>query len=348
MIDALIAAGIAYVIIIALRSRLKPGFTKLELAKDSDEADRVMRKWKAAGTTGWAVATLLIDVLLFIPCYCWLAFTVTVGIVGATGAKGLENTIWIAFGLTILAAIGNIVQDALQFVTVITGKARAVFISRPLAWVKLGVLVTWVVIIILWSMRWTRVHQQQVAADPLVVLAALITATLIVAAVFANYATTLSRNKPSLLAFLLAPNRIAAKDVLERWGTSGRRTASIALLLDALLALLYGLTVATLCATVADRIDNLTLADLARYAEKGIILAAALHLAQNLGALIAVRRKVAGWWIDTMRRLGWARLMILGLVACFFIVLLIRAEWKGMVYLTMRLKEFIAEAMREA
>ncbi|HEX7192966.1 MAG TPA: hypothetical protein VF381_15460, partial [Thermoanaerobaculia bacterium] len=134
-----------------------------------------------------------------------------------------------------------------------------------------------------------------------------------------------SETHPPVLSLLLAPDRLMAKGVLERWGVKGRRCAERTLFLESVLALLYGLTLPTICREV-----HVTAPGLQKTAEIMAwvaIIAASCHIAQNIGALIAVNRGDIGWWLGWMRRVGKVRIALASAVALYFVALLLRLEW---------------------
>jgi hypothetical protein len=327
-IPPVLLSALKYVVIVAvvfivgrlIRSTLKPRFGRLEFATSKVEATRTIGEWVDGFMLWRAYAAIIADFPL-IATYVWAAW----GLMRLSYDQAETlHTVWLHIGffaLTVVAAMANVVENVtLLYALFVQRGTMFLWVTLVTAWTKYSLLsLTLVYVIFNFEAYLLSKVESQVPA--------LVALTLFAALLFARRATQLSRQKPPLLMLQLAPDRVAAKDLLERWGQSGRTLASAALWHDSLFAVLYGLTLAAICKGVT--IDGAPrLQTWARNFAWVILIGAACHIAQNIGALVAIRMRTIGWWVTPMRFFGRLRLIILSAGAVFFVALLIRFEYK--------------------
>lgn len=330
----LLATAVVYFTIGRVIRPLVPPFVAFELASTPAHAKRARMAWQDAKQTRRAYLAMVLEILL-IPLYVITA-SLLASLVADNGhlVVGLLNSMVAA--AVAFVGLAHFAENAgLAFTLAIGVRPLVVFVTRVLGKFKYTIMALTVVWVIFETEAYLYVSlRRQQGVNTLVLL---IAATLLVGFLAARQLTMLSRERPSLLTLQFAPSRLAAKDVLERWGRKGRKAAERALLLESLLALLYGLMVATLCERV--EIAERRFGSMAVYLAWVILTAAACHLAQNLGAYVALRRQAMGWWVGTMRRIGRIRLLLLGAVAAYFICLLISIEYGAILSAGDRIKQ---------
>jgi hypothetical protein len=312
---------IVYLIVNRILRPLTPALVNLEFATVPKQANAIREQWQDGHQIGFAVAAILMQNLLLIPLYSLTA--VLLAYVFKPEGRVMEFLNWTLVLLVILVAAAHFLENAALLVTLIfRARDTVVFGTRKLAWFKYTVAALAMLYATFRGEAYLYVllgHR-----EPFIV-AVLVVMTVAAGFVTARQLTLLSRDYPPLLALQLAPSRLAAKDILERWGHQGRARAGRALLLQTLFAVLCGLTLATFCARV--HLHATVLDKIAQSFGWAVLAAAACHVAQNVGAFVAVRRRDMGWWVDSMRALGRARLVLLGVTALYFIALLIGWEW---------------------
>jgi|SRR5688572_2255174 len=318
----LLATAVLYFVISRVIRPLAPPFVALELASTPTHAKRVRMAWQDAGQIWRAYTAILLETLL-IPFYFFATLHVARAFMNEDHQVVLNMNVIVVIAM-LVAAVMHLAENIGLVVTLMIGaRAPVVWLTRILGRIKYTIIaltVVWVIFQIVFSIYMWLGKPHRVNT-----LAWLIAATVVVGLLVMRRLTMLSRNYPPLFALQFAPSRLAAKDVLERWGQRGRKSAERALLLESLLAVLYGLTLATICQR--HRVDQQLLNRTAEYLGWVMLAAASCHIAQNVGAYVALRREAMGWWVGTMQRLGRLRLFLLGVVATYFVSLLIRAEW---------------------
>ena len=315
------ATVVAYAVGRVFLRPLSPPFVALELAASQNHAKRVCALWQEKNYNRRALGGLAVGLFALIPLYTVTAFLLIEPYIDKkmVAVKILGYILLIA---VVFAAIAHAVENVLLAVTLITRpRATVVFATRMLAWFKYMVLALSVLYALLRgeSSLYARIGSQGSTG-----LAVLVALTVAVAFHAAQRMTTLSRDHPPLLALQLAPSRLAAKAVMEHWGKKGRRAAEKALLFQSIFAVLYGVALAAIFEAVNLRwTPPVRIAD---YFPAAMLAAAACHLAQNVGAYIALFRREMGWWVGSMRVLGRLRIALLAVAALYLGVLLIRAE----------------------
>lgn len=341
LFKVLVLLGITLLVYLFVRQigrPLRPSFATLEFAATPVSAKRALLTWEEAGTKSRALWMIGFESFLLIPLYVITAFTLADA---AETAKipGGSGDVWV-LAAVFLAALLNYAENVCLTLTLMS-KAREslVFVTRWLAWSKSTILALTVVYTFIRVEMYldARLGQQGWQYT----LPVLVVATLIMAFVVGRRLTALSASYPPLLALQLAPSRLAAKDVLERWGDKGRKFAQRTLLLQAAFAILYGLTLAGMCDLVNVKVPLLQ--NLAGYLSWFMLIAGGCHVGQNLGAYMALRLRGMGWWVDVMRRLGWARMTIHSLAGGYFVVLLLRREWHVVKWIGVRIAEVAPE-----
>lgn len=318
----LLATAVFYFIISRVIKPLEPPFVAFELASTPTHAKRARMAWQDAGQMRRAYTAIFLETL-FIPLY----FNATLHV--ARAFMNEDNPVVLRLNIAVVLAIGlagllHLAANIGMVVTLAIGaKASVVLMTRILGRIKYTIMALTVVAVIFEAVAGLYVWMGR--QHNAYTLPGLIAATILVGLVVAHRLTRLSRNRPPLFALQFAPSRLAAKDVLERWGERGRKSAERALLLESVLAVLYGLTLATICQR--HRVDEPLLHRAAEYLAWVMLTAASCHIAQNIGAYVALRRGAMGWWVGTMRRLGRVRLLLLAAVATYFICIVVRAEW---------------------
>lgn len=328
------ATALVYLILSRVIRPLVPPFVAFELASTPTHAKRVRMAWQDEKHIGRAFLAVGLETVL-IPLYVTTAWKLAVAVMDG------DHPVVRALNFTVVVAVwfvgfAHFAENIGLVVTLVIGARNlVVFVTRVLGWIKYTIMALTVV----WMIFEAEVYLYVWLGKERAVntLAWLIAATAVIGFLVARQLTMLSREHPSLLALQFAPSRLAAKDILERWGRKGRKTAERALLLESGLAVLYGVTLAALCERV--RIGGPFLSRAAVYLAWVMLTAAACHLAQNVGAYVALRRHAMGWWAGTMRRLGHIRLLLLGLVITYFICLLIRLEWYALVWAGDKIKQ---------
>lgn len=320
--------GVMYLIIGWLRKPLRPAFIALELASTEKNVTNVLIQWKQNDVQR-AMGTVVIDMIVV---FLYLVAG-EVLLFALLPEKSPSGIVWthgaIMFGVAFIAA-ANWAEDVLLLITLMRTKpgGRA-FATRVLGWFKFTMLAVGVLYLIFRGELYLfDMLDGIVRPGHWKTISWLSAATLLLAFLVARRLTTFSQQYPPLLSLQLASDRLNAKGILERWGKRGRRQAGITLALQSALALLYGVTLATLCRKVG--VDEPALQTAGRGAAWLMIIAASCHFAQNLGAFIAVQRGQIDWWVDAMRRLGKARILLLGLVGLYGVALLIWVEWRAL------------------
>lgn len=328
--------AVFYLVIIQARRPLQPPFVAMELASSAGHAKRARQEWADAKRIRGAVWTIFFDGILVVPLYLGVAWRLAWSAIDPKDELTLGLNL-IVYGFFVVAAVANWLEDFGLLLTLWreTPSAAVVLVTRLLARAKYTIFALTVVYVMFRVVVYLFGHLRTLVGNhPRSTLGWLVAATAILAFLVARRVTRLSRSHPPLLALQLASDRLSAMAVLERWGAKGRRGAQATLILESLLAVLFGLTLATIC----ERMGVLEgwLKPEAGYLPfiKGLatsmawltLIAAACHLAQNIGALVAVRSNGMGWWVGPQRRVGKLRLLLLGIVALYFVVILISVE----------------------
>jgi hypothetical protein len=336
---------VIYLIIARLRKALRPPFIALELASSEKHATNVLMQWKPNGVQR-AMATVFIDIVVVLV-YLAAGELLLFALQPENSPSGIVWTHGVMMIGVALIAVANGVENILLLITLIRTKpgGRA-FATRVLGWFKF----TMVAVGVLYLIFRGEVHLFEKLDgivrsgdwEPIWWLSA---AILLLAFVVTRRLAVFSQQYPPLLSLQLASDRLNAKGILERWGKRGRRQAGITLVLQSALALLYGITLATLCRRIS--VDEPVLQKAGRCAAWLVIIAASCHFAQNLGAFIAVQRGQMDWWVDAMRRLGKARMYLLGLVGLYAVALLVWVEWGALNSAAAWLTERVADRFAE-
>lgn len=320
----LASTTIVYAVIVLIRRRLKPAFVKLAFASTQTQASRIVTAWEESGTKSYAIGVVLIEMFLLIPLYAW-----TVGDLALRETESMPVIIAqiIAVLAALLTAVFHFVRNVLLLWRLLAPTPPIVtFLTLVLAWITNTLLA----LLVLCGIFRAEVYVYDKLGSegwdyPLV---GLVLITVLLGLTVAARQTALSRAHPPLLALQLAPSRLAAKDILERWGERGRKAAERTLLLQCVLAIFYGVTLAVISERLpppwSDRYQ------LAKSVVWIILVAAACHLAQNLGAYIALRLRTMGWWVGAMRKLGWTRIALLTLVGFYFLAMLVWFEGEAL------------------
>jgi hypothetical protein len=331
---------VMYLIIAWLRKPLRPSFIALELASSEKHATNVLILWKPNDFQR-AMATVVIDMIVVLV-YLVAAELLLLALLPENSPSGIVWTHGVMIFAVALIATANWVEDILLLITLLRTKSGGrAFATRVLGWFKFTMVAVGVLYLI-----FRAEHYLFSKLDEIVkpghwkLISWLSAAMLLLAFLVARRMATFSRQYPPLLSLQLASDRLNAKGILERWGKRGRREAGITLVLQSALALLYGITLATLCRKAGDA--EPALRNAGRGAAWLVIVAASCHFAQNLGAFIAVQRGQMDWWVDAMRRLGKARMILLGLVGLYGVALLIRVEWGALNSAAAWLAEWVA------
>jgi hypothetical protein len=328
---------VVYAIIMRLARRLSPPLVALRFALSPPQAKRVLTAWTDANLTGRAIAVLLLEAAFLVPLLLITAITLAITSDDPVRpALGYANVI-VLFAV-LVAGLANYVEIICLLVTTLSRpRTVVVFVTRLLAWAKNTILAFAAVYAIFRAQvyLYVRLGQQEWQYT----FAALLVATALVAFIVARRLTAFSATYPPLLALQLAPSRLAAKDVLERWGEKGRRAARHVVLLQSLLAVLYGMMLAGLFERVDVRYEGVQKA--AAYLGWFMLIASACHVAQNLGAYVALRLNAMGWWVNVMRRLGWMRMTLLAFAAAYFAGLFLRREWYAVRWLAERIAKLV-------
>ncbi len=326
--------GVAWLVISRIRRTLDPPFAALEFASNPKDAKRVLTAWTDAKRRLRVLVTIAIEFFILIPLYVTAAWTLAAAGEDPNHEVITAASYFVAFAVT-AAALAHYVESFSIAVTLIARAPMLVFATRILGWIKYTILALAAVYAIfraeaylflkLGDQKWSNL------------LSGLVVGTLLIALFAFHASTRLSKSYPPLVALQLAPSRLAAKDILERWGAKGRRIAGRALLLQCAMAVLYGLTLAEIFKRV--EVPAPTLDKFAAYLSWLMLIAAACHVAQNLGAFVAVRRRAMGWWVTPMRRLGRVRMALLALALGYSIALLVRVEFLGGYWLGEKIAE---------
>jgi hypothetical protein len=331
VMEWLVATALVYLAIGRIIRPLVTPFVAFELASTSNHAKRVLMTWQDAKQIRRVLCAIVLETLL-IPLYVVTAWKLMMAVNDEQHPVVGVLNVFVATAMT-LAGLAHFVENIGLVVTLTIGARPAiVFFTRFLGWFKYTVMALTTVWLIFQAEAYLYVWlgKQQSGHK----LGWLLAAMVIVGLLVARQLTRLSRNRPSLLALQFAPSRLAAKDILEQWGSAGRAMAARALLLESALAVLYGLTLAVTC----ERIDPPVFDGAAVYIGWLMLTAAACHLAQNVGAYVAVRRRTMGWWVGMMRRVGRLRLALLGVTALYFLCLLVWVEWSALAWIGARIK----------
>lgn len=335
------AAVALYIVIRELSRPLQPMFVSMELASHIG-AKRGLKKWQDAGMIRRALGVIALDVA-FVLLYVRGAWLLTIATIESTHGVVMLTLAWLVLRAIWAAAIVNLLEDLGLLITLLGSKVRedVVVATRVLGWIKYTIFALTVVYVMFRVEVYLFGHLRTLVADhPRHTIGSLVAATVIVAFLVARRVVHLSRNHRPLLSLQLAPNQLAAKGVLERWGTTGRGNAKAALILESVLALLYGLALATICERLGfldhwlwPQAGKPWIKVSAAYAAWLTLIAAACHLAQNLGAYVAVRTSTMGWWVGAMRYAGRLRLTLLSVVLVYFALILVSVESRLLVRL---------------
>ncbi|HUP61277.1 MAG TPA: hypothetical protein VNA69_12740 [Thermoanaerobaculia bacterium] len=324
----MIAAAIGYLIVGRAGARLRPRLVAMELASTLRHASNVLLEWQQGRQMGRAIITVALD-MIHVVVYAVALVTLLVAI---GRPEGIPPAIYATNALVMLgvafAALANWAEDILMLVMLGTRKAYsfAVFWTRFLGWCKYALMALLLVYLIFRGEVYLYEFLNAVIKRGHWMTIAWLTATMVLLAfLVARRLSMFSQQHAPLLSLQLARDRLTAKTILEQWGRRGRRNAAITLGLQSLFALLYGITLAILCRRIEFQNESLqmTAGAMAWLA----IIAASFHVAQNLGAFIAVNRGDMGWWVGVMRRVGRMRIALLGLVGFYFVALAVYGEW---------------------
>jgi len=324
----LFASAILYFIVRKLTASLNPPFVALELASTPKHAANVLLEWQRNQKVPFAIIACFCDALLvffyFAACL-WLVL-----MVHREGKVLGSLSYLVALGIA-FAALANWVEDGALVVTLVRGRASEslVALARWFGWIKYSAMAMTIVYFIFRGEVWVFERlKDYVRPHPRTTIGLLGVVTLATTFLIGRRLTLLSRDRPPLLALQFACDRLAARDVLEKWG-SRRREAAFTLALDSLLAVLYGVTFATLFESIVlhwNAGHSKSVVDAAAFMAWVAIVAAAFHIGQNLGAFIAAVRGSMGWWVSLMRRVGWMRYLLLLEIGLYFIVVLVDYE----------------------
>ena len=338
-----LGAGIFALAIGQLNKSLVPQFRSLQHASSERHARNVLMEWQAGKQVGLAIAAAMLDAI----CILLLLTAVEVLLIPMlvstepTQVPNQESVEAIALALNwllnflVMAGLGfaifaNFLADGAILIMLAKGKTYGLLVGlvRITGWFKYGMMaIAFVYLIFRGELYLYRFLSATIEDHHWKTIGVLSAAMVLLAFLVARRLTVFSQQHPPLLALQLASDRLMAKGILARWGKRGRASAARTLGLQIGLALLYGVTIATLCREVGEHIEAEGLKTTAQAMAWLVIIAAACHVGQNLGALAAVYRGDMGWWVGPMRRTGKVRMFFLALVAAYFIGLLIRLEW---------------------
>jgi hypothetical protein len=315
---------IIYAALTKLRKPLRPPYIAFELASEAKHAFNILVEWRRRDMNSRAFVAVIVDAVL-VPCYLLATEALLYSILDLSHAAGI---VWTTIGFmfaVFLAAMANWAADLILLVELMRGKpwmATAARICGKFKYIAMATTLLYIIFrgeVYVYGHVHTMVHPAHWRT-----MVWTVGGTLILAFFVYRRLASFSQRYPTLLSLQLAPDRLTAKGILERWGLRGRRSAGITLLLQSGLALLLGVILATACRNTDVGLEVIQKAGgaIAWLA----LITAACHLGQNLGAFIAVSRGEMGWWVDMMRRIGKVRIILTALVALYFVVLIVGYE----------------------
>ena len=318
---------VLYAVVWKLARKLDPPFVRMELASKQEHASNVLNEWKTRGLVSTALAVAVLDVFLA-GSYVVGIVAVLVGLFAQHTAEAIAGINVMAIAAIIVAGLGNFIGDIFLFIMIARGRTYEflVTVTRTFGRFRYTTMALTVVYFVFrGEIYFYDELRGMIGLQDRKTIGSLAAVTLILSFFVLRLLTRFSAHHRPLLSLLLAPDRVSAQGVLDRWGTKGRHDAKVILLLEVVLAVLYGVTLATVCHQDLCNIENYEW--IAESFAWVAIAAASFHVAQNFGGLVALKRGEMGWWVHWTRRVGRVRIGLAWSLGLYFVALLVLGEW---------------------